>query len=661
MVKKMKKKSIWYFYGILFLIFSFLIYRLYSLNFLNHAYYSNLLQDKTEIYILGESAPRGRILDVNGNVLVDNILVEQVAYHKIGRPLFEDEIKIAEELLKFFSVEEANEDRLRNYFMKKNPELVDSYITLDEKQLLQERKLTQQDLEQLKKDRIKLESLESLSSHEKQVAELYARMNEGYSYQNKILLKEADSSLVAKISEQNISGVFIHQGWKRSYPYGETLKSFFGKVSQGIPNEKKDYYLSQGYALNDMVGISYLEEQYESFLKGEKAVYFVNPDKTLTLYQEAKRGNDLYLSIDIVLQQKLESTVKDTLTRVKKLPNTEYLKESYAMIGDPYTGAIRAIVGERILLNGKLDSFQEIGVNATFSSFTVGSIVKGASHTVGYLNDVIELDKKIKDSCVKLYLNPQKCSYKELGYLDDITALKWSSNYYQFLTAIKMTGKKYIYDMKLDASEDIFNKYRNVFSMYGLGSLTGIDLPNEQIGVIGKKYSDDLLLNLTIGQYDTYTPIELLQYINTIFNSGKRYSLSLMHEIKNNSNEVVFSYQPKLMSEISLDSFYYDRIREGFRQVLYNGTGSGYVNRSILAYGKTGTSESFYDSNLDGVVDTKTISSTFAMIGPSKNSSYSMVIVTPNLSHYDGVKDYTAPFNRYISDEMSQFLLDYSI
>jgi len=249
------------------------------------------------------------------------------------------------------------------------------------------------------------------------------------------------------------------------------------------------------------------------------------------------------------------------------MPNTEFLKESYAVIGNPSTGAILAIAGERILA-GQIDTFQEVSVNTILSSFTVGSIVKGASHSVGYLNGVIELDKKIKDSCVKLYLNPEKCSYKELGYLDDITALKWSSNYYQFLTAIKLAGKKYSYNMKLEAGEDVFQKYRSVFAMYGLGSLTGIDLPNEKNGMIGKTLSDDLLLNLTIGQYDTYTPVQLLQYMNTISSNGKRYSLSFMKEIRNNQNEVIHTYEPSLLSEVPLDGSYYNRIREGFRQLM---------------------------------------------------------------------------------------------
>lgn len=659
MVKNMKKKTYWYLYVILFGIFFFASFRIVFLNYKNHEMYEAKYKQKTEIYIEGESAPRGRIMDRNGVVLVDNQLVERVSYRKINNPTFLEEVEIARLLLNLLEVDEASDAELRNFFALKYPDIVDEYITFEERELVQARKLESSELEKRKRSRIPNEILEEISSEDKMIAHLYALMNEGYSYQNKVLVSEADASLVARVEEAKIPGVFIDESWKRTYPYHDLLKGVFGTIREGLPEEKKEKYLNLGYRITDTVGVSYLEEQYETFLKGEKALYLVNRDKSLTLVRSAIRGNDLVLSIDIELQKKLDEVVKNTLQKVKKFPNTEYLKENYALISDPKTGAILAMVGRRILENGRNMTMEEVSTNTFLSAFTSGSIVKGASHTVGYLNGVIEMDKKIKDSCVKLYLTPEKCSYKELGFLDDITALKWSSNYYQFLTAIKLAGKSYYYNMKLDASEEVFHKYRSVFASYGLGSKTGLDIPNEQTGMIGSTLSDDLLLNLTIGQYDTYTPAELLQYINTISNNGERISLHFMKEIRNPDGEVILSYEPEVLSKINLDVSYYDRIREGFRQVLYNGTGSGYVSRKINAYGKTGTSESFYDSNGDGVVDTKTISSTFAMIGPSKNSSYSMVLVTPNLSHYGGVKDYTAPFNRYISTEMSEFLLNY--
>ena len=285
-------------------------------------------------------------------------------------------------------------------------------------------------------------------------------------------------------------------------------------------------------------------------------------------------------------------------------------------------------------------------------------VVKGASMTVGYQNNLIDIGKKIKDSCVKLYLNPEKCSYKSLGYIDDITALKTSSNYYQFLLAIKSTGNKYSYNMKLDVNEDNFNLYRDVFKQYGLGNTTGIDLPNEPTGLRGGKIAGDLLLNLAIGQYDTYTILSLGQYMNTIANNGIRYKLNLVDYVTNEKSEVIYSYKPVILNKIDMQSIYYNRIKEGLRQVLYLGTGYGYTNTSYKPAGKTGTSESFLDLNNDGVNDVKTITSTYAMFAPFDDPKYTVVVVSPNIGHYDGKKGNMAYINRYLSNEITKLIYD---
>ena len=52
--------------------------------------------------------------------------------------------------------------------------------------------------------------------------------------------------------------------------------------------------------------------------------------------------------------------------------------------------------------------------------------------------------------------------------------------------------------------------------------------------------------------------------------------------------------------------------------------------------GKTGTSESFLDLNGDDLVDVATITSTFAGFYPADNPKYSIVVITPNVSHKNG-------------------------
>ena len=73
--------------------------------------------------------------------------------------------------------------------------------------------------------------------------------------------------------------------------------------------------------------------------------------------------------------------------------------------------------------------------------------------------------------------------------------------------------------------------------------------------------------------------------------------------------------------------------------VLSEGTGKFYVPQGLNFAGKTGTSESFLDTNNDNIVDTATISSTFTGFYPADNPKFSIVVITPNVSHKNGKTD----------------------
>mgnify|MGYP001625212912 CR=1 FL=1 len=616
-----------------FLSFGIVIYKI---NYTNHEYYTTLLEMKTERIVYGSSTTRGRILDRNGKVLVDNVGTILIAYHKPVNISIQEEINIAKSLTPYLKDYNVTVTNLKNYYLANNNNGND-LITGDEWRLLDERKISNDDIKDLKWERITDEMI-NYDEEEKKVIYLFSLMNEGYSYDDKILLKNISEEELAKINALNIVSIRSVIEAKRVYPYGETLKSIFGTIGS-IPKEEVKSYLNNGYELNDIVGTSGLEKQYEDILKGEKAKYYINSDNTLEKVSDAKPGEDLVLNIDIDIQLELENILKEEMLLAKKKKSSVYFNEAFSMVGDPKSGGVIALAG--LKLNNE-NEFNDISITAFTSSYAMGSVVKGASNTVGYLTNAIEVGKKIKDSCVKLYSQPSKCSYQSLGYVDDITALKTSSNYYQFITAIKSTGQTYKYNMTFNVTEENFKKYRDVFASYGLGNFTGIDFPNEQKGMKGQKIAGDLLLNFAIGQYDTYTPISLLQYINTIANYGNRYAIRLK---KNDYN--VF------LNQVGLDSTYYDRIIEGFYQVFHGGTATSYANKNLNAVGKTGTAETFYDSNNDGVVDTEVISSTLAYYFPRENPTYSIVVVAPYLTN---TTDYRYPFTKNVSLKISNYL-----
>lgn len=623
------------YYCLITIIYLLIISRYLYIAYYKHDYYYEEYLNATNKIVYGLNAPRGRILDRNGKVLVDNIGTNTIVFHKLKNI---DTKKIAHLLNTIIpNIKKASIDEQKKYYLTFNE--TDSLLTEKEQELYNNRKINQAEVEEIKLARI--EPLLNYTNKEQQEIHLYYLLNKGYIYDSKIIAKDVSDEICAKINISNISGLTCEYTTKRIYLY-DTLNDILGRTGN-ITKENKEYYLAKGYSLNDTVGLSYLEKQYDDYLRGEKAKYLVNEDNSLTLISNSKLGNDIYLSIDIELQLQINEILKKNLNKASNLKNTKYYNSSYVLVSNPNTGEIIASTG---LMKVK-DDFHDITTNILTSSFTMGSVIKGASHTVGYQNNLIDIGTKINDSCIKLYQVPTKCSYKRLGYIDDITALKTSSNYYQFLTAIKLTGNKYKYNMKLEVEEKDFNTYRDTFAGFGLGSKTGIDLENESLGIKGKTIAPDLLLNLSIGQYDTYTPLQLLNYINTIATNGKRYSLHYLKEVKN-KDKIIYEYQPNLLNIVKNSNF--NRIKEGFKEVLYSGTGRGYTDTLYKPAGKTGTSEVVYNK------DIITINQTYAMFAPYDNPQYSIVVISPNISYNNDYDNYIAPINRYISKEVSKLV-----
>ena len=231
-----------------------------------------------------------------------------------------------------------------------------------------------------------------------------------------------------------------------------------------------------------------------------------------------------------------------------------------------------------------------------------------------------------------------------MGYIDDVYALQYSSNVYQYKIAINVGKGNYQYNQSLSLDKDAFQKYRDMYAEFGLGVKTGIDLPVESLGYSGTSTLPGHLLDFSIGQYDTYTPIQLSQYINTLANGGSRLKPYLLKEVympSDNGDKIgslVYKVSNTVQGTLSVEEKYIKRVQEGFTKVVTSGLGYGYMGYYTNSAGKTGTSESFIDTDGDGVVDTETRTSSFVGYSPSDNPKMSIVVVSPDISVPDSTQ-----------------------
>ena len=661
-IKRLQNKRIYFLLFILIIFFILIIYKIIDIQIINNYKYKELLDELTIKTVESKSTPRGRIYDRNYNLLVDNVGIKTIYFKRDKNTSKKDLINTIKDVSKHIDIDYSsiNIDQIKDYYMVIYEDNVNKLITKEENELYKERKISSYKLNELKKERITKEELDKIDKKE---AYLYYLINNGYYYEEKVIKRNASEEEYAYIASNisKLNGFNVKLEWERKYLYGDTFRNILGSISQnGIPKEKKKEYLKKGYKLDDVVGISYLEEEYDDLLRGTKSTYKLNDDNTYSLIKEGKRGNDIVLSIDINLQREVENIITEEILYAKENEiNISLYDGSMVIVSDPNTGEILAYASKKYMNGNIVDTSEELALNAV----TPGSIVKGASISTGYKYNAIDIGETMYDECIKLKNKPSKCSWKNgIGYIDDIEALMISSNSYQFKTAMLVSGNPYTYNMDFNPGKEAFDKYRGMFNEYGLGVKTGIDLPLESVGNIGDKIDGDLLLDFSIGQYDTYTPIQISNYINTIANYGNRYKMHFLKEIRYPSNndeigELKEEIKPVLLNKVSLDDVYINRIRLGFNKVMLS-LGYGYMGNVSDPSGKTGTSNSFKDTDNDGIIDRETISKAFIGYAPSDNPKFSIVILSPNVSDLN-YSEYVPNVNYKISERVSNKMVDF--
>ena len=673
--KKKKKSHIPFRLNLLFLIvfFSFiaLISRLAYIQLVKGDEFVALVQ-RTETTTAKKSVPRGSIYDSQGRILVGNKPKLAINYTRPADVKASTMLETAKKLTTLISVDasELKERDLKDYWVATNPDKVDSLLTAEEKKRIAKENLSTSKTYEMQLEHIPADEL-NYSDAEKQVIAIFTKMNSAYALSTVTLKNEGVTEQeVAKISERlgELRGVDVDSDWDREYPMGDMLKTILGTVSSektGLPSDKVKSLLAQGYSLNDRVGTSYLEEQYETVLSGTKTVVksqtntkgeVVNTTETYP----GKGGSNLVLTIDTEFQKKIEEIAKKSVEEMTD-PAADRV---YIVVMNPKNGDILGITGKKKKFDENFHStgVEDDALGAINNSFGMGSVVKPATVLSGYMDGAITLeDNTIVDEPIEFEASKPKSSWFNRNgkmELTDLDALERSSNVYMIKLAMKMGGQTtYEKGGRLNINLSLFDKLREYYAQFGLGVRTGIDLPNEGKGYNGGTANAFSALDFAFGQFDLYTPLQLAQYMSTIANGGTRIAPRLVKEIHETSpsggignlEDVV---PTKIMNSIPVSKEILDHIKEGLYRVTHgeNGTSATtFRTYSPQVAGKTGTTEAFYSGPNPAYKNEAVENSTFISYAPYDNPEIVVAVVAPYFK--DGSpSDYAAKVAKQVYD-----------
>ena len=612
---------------------------------------------RTESTVIRNNVPRGEILDSELRPLVKNDARIAIQYTRGSSTSPKNMAEVAANLAHLIDIPHSTPFEgdssdlsirdLKDYFYAQNSDLmkerVDNYI---EENNLKSSEVTYSDEVNLITDA----DIMQYSDHELKAAAIFTKMNAAYALSTVNVKNEnVTEDEKARVSEYAmlLPGVKTEMDWDRVYPEGDTLSSVLGRVTtedQGVPEESSNEYLARGYSRTDRVGRSQIEAQYEDVLRGSKSRSITETStQGNVLNQEViypgSQGDNLVLTIDLEFQKKVDQIVEETFNSRRGLSNG-----AYAVAIDPNNGDILAMSGIKEdengnVVDGTLDTIQ--------SAFEMGSSVKAATVLMGYMDDVISLDNNtILDRRLRFKESPDISSvFNRHGSVsvNDITALKFSSNVYMSQIALRMGGY-FNYEPNRSIPIDYVataEKMRTYYRQFGLGSPTGIDLPNEATGQAKTPDYPGQTMFMTFGQFDTYTPMQLAQYSATIANGGVRYAPRLVSEIRSTNTEageigrLVQEVEPTIMNTINIGEEEMNRVQRGLYEVVNGGYGGSYSVFSgapYVAAGKTGTAQATYWGGRGNPQNgTQVTNTTFIGYAPYDNPEIAIAVVVPYL------------------------------
>ncbi|MBQ6677415.1 MAG: hypothetical protein IJM71_05140 [Clostridia bacterium] len=456
------------------------------------------------------------------------------------------------------------------------------------------------------------------------------------------IVTDVDVPLIASLEESVGRGISPFRKYERVFHYPGYASHILGRIGR-ITADNAEYYTSEGYPIDAMVGTSGVEYSFEQYLHGTDGEMLITEDSfgnviSTELTKEPKAGCDVYLTIDINTQMAAE----DALYR-----NIEEVRMNSAGEGthtgeDCFSGALTALdikTGEVLALAscptynlatfsedlpGLLEDKNSPMLNrALEGTFQPGSTFK-IGMAVGALDSgVIDEHTEIKDEGVYeldgfqircwIYLN----YHLTHGWMNVTDAIQESCNYFFFEVGRRMTIEK-------------MNDYSKSF---GLGLPTGIEL-NEKTGILaGPEYveENDLrawsggdTLQAAIGQsYNLFTPLQISVYISTVINDGTRYAAHLLSRVTEyGTGAVVLEKEPEALSTRKIKEGVREIVLGAMKRVIEDGSVKEiFEGFPITIGGKTGTAQ---------VSVTKSDNAIFTAFAPFEDPE---IVVTSVLEH----------------------------
>jgi penicillin-binding protein 2 len=395
-----------------------------------------------------------------------------------------------------------------------------------------------------------------------------------------------------------IPGVLVETDNKRKYLDSLRGAHLFGYL-RSIPKEQLEEITDQGYTLDDKIGFSGLEKYYEERLRGQKGARFemITPlGKFAGQYNSGKndipavRGDDIYLSIDTGLQQLAEQLLRKTGKSGAVVAMDPSTGGILALASAPdynleiFNGSTESKGWKEIITSPQKPLFNRT-VQAVYPP---GSIYKMILAMAALEEEKIDPAKKILDSGVFMFGGRRFLSNEGKGH-----------GWVDMREAITVSSNVYFYNLIFNVGLEDWTRYGRMFGFgekTGIdlpsersGLVPSTEYYDKRYGK--SRWTKGYLVSLAIGQGELgTTPVQLAAYAAAIANKG---TLFQPHIVKGYRDTATGRYIPFSFGETELpvSDETYNLIRDGMIGVVQRGTGTLAKVPGVEIAGKTGTAQ----------------------------------------------------------------------
>ena len=642
---------------IIFALFVALIVQLGYLQIVNGENIEKQLKASSVVEVKG-SSPRGMIYDASGKALVENQANAAITFTRGNKMTAQDLLDTAQKLSELIEVpvdKNLSERDLKDFWLANEDNLEEATDRLSD----EEKELSTSEQYTATVAKVTEEEID-FSDAELETATIFKRMNSAQSLST-VFIKTADVSdeELAIVAENmvDLPGISTGTDWTRKIVEGSSLASLIGTVTseeQGIPEESLDEFLAKGYARNDRVGRSYLEQQYEEVLQGTKSISEITLDNNNNIESQKEtyagaKGDNLVLTLDAAFQKEVDQILQDNFQDLIDSGAAEYSPGVYAVALNPKTGGVLAMSGYQH--ETQSNDLQENAIGTFINAFVPGSVVKGGTLAAGWENGVLSGNEVLYDQPIRIGSDVKASIFNPSGTnnrnLSAVQALEVSSNSYMMQVALRLMGIEYQSGISIptvDRQGDAYNKLRTAFASFGMGTETGIDLPGEATGISTSVENMDTvsdggkILDLAFGQFDTYTTLQLAQYAATVANGGQRLQPHIVSGVYGNDETgdlgtLKSAIEPTVLNEVGISDAQMDIIQQGFYEAVHGtdawATATGLASAKMDVSAKTGTAETpIVDSNGKTI---SLVNLNIVAYGPSDDADIAIAIVMPQL------------------------------